>query len=121
MPANLPLPIWASDAKACKDALKRIVGRLAVLQERREKRTKELTDDKAVEEMEEYNSLLIAGLAHRTKAWQLITSDGERVDEALTFEEAKAFYGSENHNIRSVVQDHINGRENFPLRASTSS
>lgn len=115
------IELWAEDAKACKEALRRIGGRLYVLGERRDKRTAELTDDKAVEELNEYNALLVAGLAHRTKAWKLVNNEGVAVDAPLTFETAKAVYGDEDHNLRAVLQDFLKGRENFPLRASASS
>lgn len=115
------IEFWADDAKACKESLRRVAGRLYTLTERREKRTKELTDEKAVEELNEYNRLLVEGLAHRTKAWSLIDSEGEKVDAPLTFENAKAVFGDEDHNLREVIQEFLRDRVNFPLRASKNS
>lgn len=115
------IEFWADDAKACRDSLKRMSGRIYVLAERREKRKKELSDDKAVQELEEFNCLTSESLAHRTKAWRLITSAGEPVDAPLTFENAKAVYSDEDHNLREVVTEFLKDRENFPLRASSSS
>lgn len=114
------IEFWAEDAKACKESLRRMAGRLYVLGERREKRVKELSDDKALAELEEFNRLLTEGLAHRTKAWRLVNSEGEPVEAPLTFENAKAVYGDEGHNLRAVVQEFLKDRENFPLRASAA-
>lgn len=115
------IELWADDAKACKESLRRIGGRLYVLNERRDKRTADMTDEKAVEELNEYNGLLTAGLAHCTKAWSLVDSEGKPVDATLTFENAKAVYGDDDHNLRDILQAFLKGRENFPLRASASS
>lgn len=115
------IEFWADDAKACKEPLRRIAGRLYVLGERRDKRTKELSDDKAIAELEEFNRLLAEGLAHRTKAWRLTNSEGALIDVALSFENAKAVYSDEDHNLRQVVQDFLKDQENFPLRASVNS
>lgn len=114
------IEFWSDDAKACKEPLRRIGGRLYVLGERRDKRSKELSDDKAVAELEEYNSLIVEGLAHRTKAWRLVDSEGNEVGESLTFENAKDVYGDEDHNLREVVQEFLKN-ENFTLRAKKSS
>ena len=114
------IEFWSDDAKACKEPLRRIGGRLYVLGERRDKRSKELSDDKAVAELGEYNRLIVEGLAHRTKAWRLVDSEGNEVGENLTFENAKEVYSDEDHNLREVVQEFLKG-ENFTLRAKKSS
>lgn len=115
------IEFWSADAKACKDALKRINGRLYVLSERRDKRKQELSDEKAVEELEEFNRLITDGLAHRTKAWRLINSDGEAVEASLTMENARAVFGDEEHNLRDLAQEFLKDRKVFPLRASGNS
>lgn len=115
------IEFWADDAKACKEPLRRIAGRLYVLSERREKRNKELTDEKAAEELAEFNRLIIEGLAMRTKAWQLVDSEGDAIQAPLSFENAKAVYSDDDHNLREVVQDFLKDRVNFPLRASANS
>lgn len=115
------IEFWADDAKACKDALRRIGGRLYVLGERREKRKAELTDESAVAELEEYNRLILEGLAHRTKAWNLVNSAGEVIDAACSFENRKAVFGDDDHNLREVTQEFLKDRTNFPLRASANS
>lgn len=115
------IEFWADDAKACKELLRRIAGRLYVLGERREKRKDELTDEKAASELEEYNKLIVEGLSLRTKAWRLVNSNGEAIDAPLTFENAKSVYGDEDHNLRNVAQDFLKDRTNFPLRASVAS
>lgn len=115
------IELWADDAKACKESLRRIAGRLYVLGERRDKRSRDLTDDKAVEELGEFIRLLVEGLAHRTKAWRLINSEGDAADLPLTFENAKAVYADEDHNLREVIQEFLRDRANFPLRANVSS
>lgn len=114
------IELWADDAKACKEALRRIAGRLYVLGERREKRAKELSDDKAVAELDEFNRLIVEGMAHRTKAWRLVNSAGESIDAPLSFENAKAVYDDPDHNLREVVQEFLKDRP-FPLRANSSS
>lgn len=114
------IEFWADDAKACKEPLRRMAGRLYVLGERRDKRTKDLADDKALAELEEFNRLLLEGLAHRTKAWRLVNSEGDEVDAPLTFENAKAVYGDDDHNLREIIQEFLKERENFPMRASAS-
>lgn len=115
------IELWADDAKACKEAIRRIAGRLYILGERRDKRTKELTDEKAAEELMEFNRLIIDGLSHRTKAWKLVDSEGNAVAAPLTFENARAVYGDEDHNLREVVQEFLKDQANFPLRASANS
>lgn len=115
------IDFWAEDAKSCRDALKRVSGRLYVLQERRDKRKNELTDDAAVAELEEYNRLLSEGLSYRTKGWRLVNSAGEEVDAPLTFENAKAVYSDDQHNLREQAQAFLNGRKVFPMRASENS
>ena len=115
------IELWADDAKACKESLRRIAGRLYVLGERRDKRTKELADEKAIAELDDYNRLLVEGLSHRTKAWRLVNSDGASIDAPLTFENAKAVYSDEDHNLREVIQEFLKDRANFPLRASINS
>lgn len=115
------IDFWSEDARACKEAIRRMAGRIYVLGERREKRSKELTDEKALAELEEFNRLLVEGFAYRTKGWRLINSNGEPVDVPLTFENAKEVYGDDDHNLRSVIQDFLKDRTNFPLRASGNS
>lgn len=114
------IEFWSEDAKACKEPLRRIGGRLYVLGERRDKRSKELSDDKAVAELEEYNRLIVEGLAHRTKAWRLVDSQGAEVDAPLTFENAKEIYSDEDHNLREVVQEFLKAG-NFTQRAKKGS
>lgn len=114
------IEFWADDAKACKEPLRRIAGRLYVLGERRDKRSKELSDDKALAELEEYNRLIVEGLAHRTKSWRLVNSEGVAVDAPLSFENAKDVYGDEDHNLRDVIREFLTGA-NFMLRAKSSS
>ena len=115
------IDLWAADARACKEPLRRLGGRWYVLNERKEKRKTELSDEKAVAEIEEYNAMSAEILAHRTKAWKLVNSAGEAVDVALSFETAKAVYGDEDHNLREVAQEFLNGRANFPLRGKAAS
>lgn len=115
------IEFWADDAKACKQSLKNMGGRLYVLQERKDKRKAEMSDEKALAELEEYTSLVIDGLGYRTKAWSLVNSDGDTIDEPVSFENCKAVYGDDAHNLRDVVQEYLKERENFPLRASVNS
>lgn len=115
------IEFWADDAKACKEPLRRIAGRLYVLGERRDKRSKDLTDEKALEELNEFNRLLIDGLALRTKAWRLFDSEGNAVEAPVTFENAKEVYADEDHNLREVIQEFLRDRVNFPLRANAVS
>lgn len=114
------IEFWAEDAKACKGQLKRIAGRLYILGERRDKRKKDLTDDQAVEELEEYNNLLSDGLSYRTKDWRIVNSEGEAIEAPLTHENARAIYGDESHNLREVCQEFLKDCTNFPKRASVS-
>lgn len=114
------IEFWADDAKACKEPLRRIAARLYVLGERREKRIKDLSDEKALEELNEFNRLIIEGLSHRTKAWRLVDSNGAQIEAPLTFENAKAVYGDDDHNLREVVSEFLKDRANFPLRASSN-
>lgn len=115
------IEFWSGEAAACKEPLRKMAGRLYVLGERREKRKRELSDEKALAELEEFNRLTHEGLAHRTKAWRLINSEGEAIDAPVTFENAKEVYSDDSHNMAEVVQEYLNGRTNFPLRASNSS
>lgn len=115
------IEFWADDAKACKESLRRIAARLYVLGERRDKRSKELSDDKALDELDEFNRLIVEGLAHRTKAWRLVDSKGVEIAAPLTFENVKGVYGDDNHNLREVVSEFLKDRANFPLRASANS
>ena len=112
------IEFWAEDAKACKESLKRFAGRLYVLGERREKRKQELSDDKAAEELEEFRVLTIEALAFRTKDWNLVDSSGNAVSAPVTFENAKAVYSDEDHDLRDKAQEYLNANKNFPLRAS---
>lgn len=114
------IEFWADDAKACKEPLRRIAARLYVLGERREKRIKDLSDEKALEELNEFNRLIIEGLSHRTKAWRLVDSNGAQIEAPLTFENAKAVYSDDDHNLREVVSEFLKDRANFPLRASSN-
>lgn len=111
---------WAPDAKACKNELKRINGRLYILQERREKRKEELTDEAAIKELEEFEALIGEGLAYRTKAWSLVDSDGGSIEAPLTFDNAKSVYADDSHDLREKTQTFLKDRKNFPLRASGS-
>lgn len=113
------IDFWAEDAKACKTQLKRIGGRIYILNERREKRRKDLTPDQAVDELEEYNALINDGLSYRTKAWKLVNSEGVDIEAPLTHENARAIYGDESHNLRNIIQEFLSGT-NFHKRAANS-
>lgn len=115
------IEFWSDDAKACKDQLKRIGGRLYVLTERRDKRREELSEGDAVKELEEYHNLIVEGLAHRVKDWRLVNSEGDVIEAPVTFENAKALFGDDDHDLRELAQAHVSERRNFTMRASKSS
>jgi hypothetical protein len=112
------IEFWSEDAKTCKDAIRRIAGRLYILQERREKRKSELSEEKAWAEIDEYNRLSIEGFAHRVKAWSLKDSEGNAIDAPVTFENAKSLF--EDGDLRNLVAEFIRDKGNFQKRASNS-
>lgn len=115
------IEFWAEDAKACKDGLKKVVGRLYAISERREKRDEPPSAERAYEEIEEQVSLIAQSLALRTRAWRLVNTEGEEVDAPATYQNAMEVYRDENHNLRTVASEFLKNRTHFPLRAKTSS
>lgn len=102
------IEFWSPDAKVCKDALKRVQARLGILIERRDKRKIDPSELQMIKEMEEISALMVEGLAHRVKAWRLVHEDTQEVIEApVTFENAKAVFSDNAHDLREIAQDFL--------------
>ena len=118
---------WHTDAKACRDPLRRVTAEIYAMEEgKRRRKEGELTVEQAIKELDRMNELTVHGLALRVKDWFLVTDEGDHVDVPVSVETAKEILDERDeddenlpaHDLKGVSIEHLGKPENFTLKAS---
>ena len=114
------IEFWHSEAKACKDPLRRITAEIYTMQEVKNRRSadQELSVDEGLKEIDRFNDLAVNGLALKLKDWFLVTDEGEEADAPVSVENARELFSDNDHDLREIALEYLGKPENFTLRVT---
>ena len=109
------IEFYGPDAAAVR-TFRRQVEKDQIIEMHKEKRrgNKAPNEADAERELDRIYGLLVDGLAKRTKAWRLLNAEGNEVEIACTFENAKELFAHADYEfLRREAQKFCEDHENF--------